>query len=99
MSGTNSEQDVNRMTESLVNAQTRAVNLCPVKTKTTPCQPNKLWFDETVKKGIILQNLAIEMFKRYRTSPNKANETIGELGTKFLNSSVRENESTPLIGF
>ena len=69
------EQDVDRLTESLTDALTTAVNVFTFKEKTKVTKSNKPWFDKDVKTSIIRRNFAFNRYKRYRTPYNKTKDT------------------------
>ena len=71
----NLEQDVDRLTESLADALTTAVNVFTFKEKLKLAKPNKTWFEKDVMKSIIRRNFAFNKYNRYRTPSNKTKYT------------------------
>ena len=69
----NLEQELDRLTESLADALTTAVNVFTFKEKIKLAKPNKTWFEKDVMKNIIRQNFAFN--NRYRTPSNKTKYT------------------------
>ena len=85
------EQDVNRLTESLADALTTAVNVFTFKEKMKLAKSNKSLFDKDVKKNKMRQNFAFKRYNRYCTPSNKNKNTkMRNLVCKLLRSKKRE---------
>ena len=58
----NLEQELDRLTESLADALTTAVNVFTFKEKIKLAKPNKTWFEKDVVKNIIRRNFEFNMY-------------------------------------